>query len=130
MSARRGRVLRRDRVAGLLEETASGFRFTYADDYLRDPSQPPVSLTLPKRAEPYLAPVLFPAFAALLAEGALAEIQCRNLRLDERDLFGRLLKTGAGEIPGSLQIEAIDDESFDDETPEDETPKEKKTAAP
>ena len=104
---RRGQILRRDQVAGILEENDSGFRFTYADDYVRDPSLPPVSLTLPKQAKPYESNKLFPCFVALLAEGALADVQCRTLRLDERDLFGRLLKTCSGDVIGSLRIEEI-----------------------
>lgn len=108
MMARRALVRRHDRVAGLLEETDAGCRFTYDPDYLREPGLPPVSLTLPKRAEPYTAPHLFPCFASLLAEGALAEEQCRRLRLDERDLFGRLLATCGGDCIGSLRIEAIE----------------------
>jgi serine/threonine-protein kinase HipA len=104
---RRGRVLRRDREAGILEETATGFRFTYSDDYLRDPKMPAISLTLPKRPGSYLATKLFPCFIALLAEGALAEIQCRTLRLDERDYFGRVLATCGGDVIGSLRVEAL-----------------------
>jgi serine/threonine-protein kinase HipA len=107
MTPRRGQVHRRDRVAGLLEEIADGVRFTYDADYLREPGLPPVSLTLPKRAEPYTAAHLFPCFVSLLAEGALAEEQCRQLRLDERDLFGRLLATCGGDCIGSLRIETV-----------------------
>ena len=51
--------------------------------------------------------MLFPCLVALLAEGALAEVQCRQLRLDERDLFGRLLKTCASDVIGSLRIEEV-----------------------
>ncbi len=104
---RRGRVLRRDREAGILEETATGFCFTYNNDYLRDPQMPAISLTLPKRLSPYIATKLFPCFIALLAEGALADIQCRTLRLDERDYFGRVLATCGGDVIGSLRIEAL-----------------------
>lgn len=111
MSGRRGRVLRGGRLAGLVEEIDAGYRFTYDADYLRDASLPPVSLTLPKRAEPSESRVLFPCFVALLAEGALAEIQCRALRLDERDLFGRILTTCSGDVIGSLQFEALSEAS-------------------
>jgi serine/threonine-protein kinase HipA len=105
--SRRGRVIRRQRTAGLLEETDSGFRFTYDRDYLRDPELPPISLTLPKQAATYESASLFPCFAAVLAEGALADVQCRALRVDARDLFGRLLTTCSGDVIGSLQVEEI-----------------------
>jgi serine/threonine-protein kinase HipA len=102
---RRGRVLRRDRLAGMLEETASGFRFTYDPVYVSDSELPPISLTLPKRAAPYESVTLFPCFIALLAEGALAEVQCRSLRLDESDYLGRVLATCGGDVIGSLRVE-------------------------
>lgn len=104
-SPRSGKVLRRDRLAGLLEETATGFRFTYDPAYLSDPGSPPISLTLPKRAAPYESTTLFPCFIALLAEGALADVQCRALRLDENDYLGRVLATCGGDVIGSLRVE-------------------------
>ncbi|MBA3697996.1 MAG: HipA N-terminal domain-containing protein [Planctomycetes bacterium] len=102
---RRGKVLRRDRLAGMLEETATGFRFTYDPAYLSDPGSPPISLTLPRRAAPYETATLFPCFIALLAEGALADVQCRTLRLDEDDYLGRVLATCGGDVIGSLRVE-------------------------
>ncbi|MBT3377895.1 MAG: phosphatidylinositol kinase [Lentisphaerae bacterium] len=104
---RSGRVLQGGVPAGRLEETATGFRFTYAPAFLAS-SNPPVSLTLPKRPEPYEAPHLFPFFVSLLAEGALAEEQCRRLRIDGRDHFGRLLQTAGGDTIGSVQVELED----------------------
>lgn len=104
MSGRAGLVYRCDRLAGLLEETEVGFQFTYDAEYLRDPSSRPVSLTLPKQSEPFFSKYLFPCFVALLAEGALAQAQCQQLRLDEEDYFGRLLKTCAGDCIGSLRV--------------------------
>ena len=90
---RAGIVYVEHEVAGDIAETADGIAFTYRDEFLSSPSAQPVSLTLPLRADPYLATSLHPFFAGLLAEGTLAEIQCRTLRVDERDLFGRLLAT-------------------------------------
>jgi serine/threonine-protein kinase HipA len=109
MSGRRGRVLRGNRLAGTIEELDDGYQFTYEPEYLRDPSVPPVSLTMPKRQPIHRSPVLFPCFVALLAEGALADVQCRALRLDERDLFGRVLATCGGDVIGSLRIEPVMD---------------------
>lgn len=105
--SRRGVVYRRERVAGVVEEIGTGYRFTYAAEYLADPTQPAISLTLPKRAAPYESPTLFPCFIALLAEGALAEVQCRSLRIDERDYLGRVLATCAGDVIGSLRVEEV-----------------------
>lgn len=103
-------IFRCDVVAGfLVEDDAGDFSFTYDPAYLADDNLPPVSLTLPKRDEPYRSSHLFPCFVALLAEGALATEQCRRLRLDERDLFGRLMATCRGDCIGSLHVQPIDD---------------------
>ena len=111
---RKAHILRRGRRAGLLEETANGFRFSYASAYLADQDQPPVSLTLPKRAAPYESGTLFPCFQSLLAEGALAQEQCRHLRLDERDLMGRLLATLSHDAIGSLRVAEAKEEVAED----------------
>ena len=103
--SRKGRVYRGGLFAGRIEELPDGFRFTYDPDYLSSPAARPISLVLPKRPEPYSSPVLFPFFAGLLAEGILKETQCRKLRLDETDLFGRLLKTAHGDTIGAVTVE-------------------------
>ncbi len=101
---RSGLVYCAGRLAGRIEETASGYRFTYDSTYLADPAGRPVSATLPKRTEPYLSTVLFPFFFGLLAEGSLKDVQCRSLRLDENDHFGRLLKTAAVDTIGDVTV--------------------------
>jgi len=91
--------------AGVLEETADGFRFLYYRDYAGYPDLPAVSLTLPKRADQsYESPILFPFFAGLLTEGTAMHIQCRMLKLDETDLFGRLLKTAQDDVIGNVTV--------------------------
>lgn len=101
---RSGKVCCADRVAGRLEKTATGFRFTYDPAYLADPESRPVSATLPKRIEPYSSTTLFPFFFGLLAEGSLKDVQCRTLKLDENDHFGRLLKTAAVDTIGDVTV--------------------------
>lgn len=91
-------------LAGLLEEVPGGFRFTYETAYLADPSLPAVSLTLPKRAEPHESPHLFPFFFGILAEGSTKDLQCRLLKIDEEDHFGRLLATLGGDVIGSVHV--------------------------
>lgn len=106
---RRGRVFH-DRIrAGLLEELDEGFRFTYDPSYLADPRLPAVSLTLPKRPEPYESRYLFPFFFGLLAEGSTKDLQCRLLKIDEKDPFGRLLATLSGDVIGSVYVLPDDD---------------------
>ena len=81
----------RDSFAGTLEETDSGFVFTYDEAYLASPKAPAVSLTLPKRPEPFRSRTMFAFFDGLIPEGWLLERVVRNWKLDPRDRFGLLL---------------------------------------
>ena len=54
-------VFYHDRLAGILEETDTGFKFTYDSSYLKDGKA--VSLSLPLQAEPFESAVLFSFFA-------------------------------------------------------------------
>ena len=80
------------------------YRFTYAHDYIEDPSTLPISLTLSKRSE-----TLFPFFFGLLSEGSTKAIQCRTLKIDEQDHFELLLSTGEDCI-GSVSVVRIQDQ--------------------
>lgn len=101
---RSGTVLVNGISAGILTEEEGRFFFSYLQDYLADPSALSVSLTLPKRYEPYSDDKLFPFFAGLLTEGATMQLQCRQLKIDENDLFGRLLKTANSDVIGNVTI--------------------------
>jgi len=101
---RTGTVYYRDRIAGEIVEDETGYRFTYAPDYLMDTSMPSVSLTLPKRAEPFHSPHLFAFFFGLLAEGVQKDLQCRYLKIDENDDFGRLLATSRNDCIGAVYV--------------------------
>ncbi len=102
--SRKGNVYCRGSLAGCVEETADGYRFTYDTAYLTAPESRPISLTLPKRQGPHESKVLFPFFFGLLAEGILKETQCRKLKLDENDHFGRLLKTAHSDTVGAITV--------------------------
>lgn len=101
---RKGIVYCDGKTAGRIEETPNGYRFTYAADYLATSGTRAISLTLPKRPESYLSKVLFPYFFGMLAEGILKETQCRKLKLDENDHFGRLLKTAHSDAIGAITV--------------------------
>ena len=90
--------------AGVIEELPAGYRFTYYAEYAAAAGTREISLTLPKRNEPYTSATLFPFFFGLLAEGILKETQCRKLKLDENDHFGRLLKTANSDTIGCVTI--------------------------
>ena len=109
---RKGEVRVNGIPSGVLEETTEGFRFSYYRKYAEHPDLPSVSLTLPKRPdEPHESPVLFPFFAGLLTEGTAMHIQCSVLRLDEADLFGRLLKTAQDDVIGNVTVHEIEEDA-------------------
>ena len=101
---RKGKVFCGGKLAGLIEEGPDGYRFTYDPAYLASSGIPSISLTLPLRPEPFTSKVLFPFFFGLLAEGILKETQCRKLKLDENDHFGRLLKTAHNDTIGDVTV--------------------------
>jgi serine/threonine-protein kinase HipA len=86
-----GQVYVRDQYAGMIEERESGYRFTYAAEYLSGTNSEPVSLTLPLRAEPYASNILFPFFDGLIPEGWLLDVTVKTWKLSPRDRMGLLL---------------------------------------
>lgn len=107
---RAGRVYNHGRLAGRLEERDDAtFRFIYEPAYLADPETSAISLTLPKREQPYVSDTLFAFFYGLLSEGSTRRLQSRLLRIDEEDAFGLLLATAHDAI-GSVTIEPVDTE--------------------
>jgi HipA-like protein len=101
---RSGQVLVNGNPAGELVEENGEYRFSYLETYLAERSSPPVSLTLPKRRQPFTAERLFSFFAGLLTEGMAMQLQCRQLKIDENDLFGRLLKTAHSDVIGNVTV--------------------------
>lgn len=102
--SRAGKVYCGGKFAGQIAETAAGYQFTYDPGYLAAEDTHSISLTLPKRTAPFTSKVLFPFFFGLLAEGILKETQCRKLKLDPDDHFGRLLKTAHGDTIGDVTV--------------------------
>lgn len=93
---RNAKVFFADDLAGILSETEEGgsFRFQYASTY----SGPPISLTMPVRAEPYVFADFPPFFDGLLPEGFQLEALLRQKKLDRNDRFGQLLIIGADTV--------------------------------
>ena len=89
---RSARIYVEDLLAGILTETIEGqYIFKYDNDYCADTNTRPISLTLPKRQEAYIADSLFPFFDGLIPEGWLVDIGIRNWKLNRRDRMGLLL---------------------------------------
>ncbi len=100
-------VLFNGQLAGILRRSGAQYSFRYAEGYLQT-DQPAISLTLPKRPEAFVAPVLFSFFYGLLAEGVAKQIQCRELRIDENDHFTRLIRTAHTETIGAVTVREIE----------------------
>jgi len=104
-----GAVYNNGKLAGYLTKNPEGqFSFSYDPTYYQDNSQPAISLTLPKNQHEYISDHLFAFFQGLLAEGVNKDIQCRILKIDERDDFTRLLQTAGEDTIGAITIKPID----------------------
>lgn len=91
--------------AGLLTEqnNGNGYAFTYNGDYLGS-DLPPVSVTFPKRKEPYHSEQMFPFFINMLPEGANRKIICRSFKLDDEDYFGLLTIMADRDFIGAINV--------------------------
>ena len=93
--------------AGILEETKQGYMFTYDKLYLLEFHNPPISLTMPLRKQPYCSKYLFPFFFNMLSEGENREMQSQLLHIDPEDDFGILLATAQYDTIGSVTVKPV-----------------------
>lgn len=108
----RGLVYYNGTLAGYLEKTNEGYRFSYENNYQLHPAMPAISLLLPKSAQIYESEKLFPFFEGLLSEGVNKDIQCRLFRIDENDDFTRLLLSSRSDTIGAITVKPEDDDMF------------------
>ena len=66
-----------------------------------------IALAFPKRKEEYVSDELFPFFFNMLSEGANKAVQCRTLKIDEKDDFGLLLATAKYDTIGAITIHEL-----------------------
>lgn len=98
---RKAIVMFKERMAGVVEETETGYRFTYDVNFLT--SAQPIAVMFPLRDEPYESATLFPFFKGLLPEGWYREVVCQTLKIDPKDDFGLLIKA-CGDAIGAVWI--------------------------
>lgn len=91
MSYRKADIYVDEIKAAILEETDSGYRLTYENEYLALTDAEPVSLTLPLQKEPYESNILFPFFDGLIPEGWLLEVVEDTWKVNPKDRMGLLL---------------------------------------
>lgn len=95
-------------LAGVLtEEDQNHYVFRYNDAYFADQVKPAISLTLPKFKQEYHSEFLFPFFSNMVAEGTNLAIQCRYLKIDERDILSLLGATAGNDTIGAVTIKLI-----------------------
>jgi serine/threonine-protein kinase HipA len=97
-------VFYNNKVTGYLSKVDGKYFFKYDEGYVNEEKSPSISLSLPKRMQPYESDKLFAFFYGLLAEGDNKEIQCRKLKIDERDHFTRLIKTATENTIGAITV--------------------------
>ncbi len=101
---RKANVYFKDKLAGFLEETEKGYRFTYDSDFFN--SKIPISISLPLRKDPFEDSRLFTFFEGLLPEGWYLDIVSKSLKIDKNDKFGLLLATCKDTIGAVKIVEA------------------------
>lgn len=104
---RSGKVLFRDRPAGIVWQDEDGYGFEYTRDYLQLKDAIAVSLTLPLRKEPYKSTTMLPFFDGLIPEGWLLEITVKNWKINPNDRMGLLL-IACKDCIGAVSVEPIE----------------------
>jgi serine/threonine-protein kinase HipA len=102
--AKHAKILYDGVVAARLSETDDGYVLQYDEKYLSQLESRPISLTLPKRKEPYRSNVLFPFFDGLIPEGWLLDLAVSHWKLKANDRFELLLTTCRDTI-GAVTVE-------------------------
>ena len=90
-------------LAARLSETDEGYVLQYDEQYLEQTGNKSISLTLPKRKEPFNSKVLFPFFDGLIPEGWLLDIAVDHWKVKVNDRFELLLTTCRDTI-GSVTV--------------------------
>lgn len=101
--SQRACVYYRDKKAGTLDRTPSGYEFHYDPAYLAEPGAAPISLAMPLRSEKYAAAGIFPFFAGLLPEGWLLDHICAAAKIPKEDKFRLLLHIGRDPV-GAVRV--------------------------
>ena len=99
------KIYHNGRLAGtLIQYSQNSYEFRYDDLWFTSDSAPAISLTLPKKQKVHKADHLFPFFFNMLSEGVNKKLQCRLLKIDERDHFGLLLATAFNDTLGPVTV--------------------------
>lgn len=83
-----GAMVLKTGFCGIIEETETGYRFTYDSGYLENSESNAISKTLPLSKSAYTSNTMFPFFEGLIPEGWLLDIAQKHWKIDERDRMG------------------------------------------
>ena len=103
MSSKRGFVYMYDKFAGIIEETDTGFKFTYDPEYLNRKDSIALSCTIPLKAESFESAVLFPFFDGLIPEGWLLDIAWKSWKISSKDRM-ELLLACCSDVIGAVSV--------------------------
>jgi serine/threonine-protein kinase HipA len=92
-----------DQVTGTLAADRGRLRFQYHEAAIQEPRALPISVRMPKRAEPYDDEYARPFFENLLPEGEYHRLLARVLGISEANTVG-LLGAIAGECAGAVSV--------------------------
>ena len=104
---RSGKVLFKNKLAGVVWQDEDGYGFRYDEDYLKSPLASPVSLTLPLRQAQYLSNTMIPFFDGLIPEGWLLDIAVKNWKVNPNDRM-ELLLVACKDCIGAVGVEPIE----------------------
>ena len=90
-------------VGSLTADRHGAMRFAYDADWLADPDAPALSVSLPRRPEPFPPWQCRPFFEGLLPEGAQRDAVAAALGVSRANEF-RLLERLGGEVAGALAL--------------------------
>ena len=91
-------------VVGTLQVNPHGeMRFAYSPDWLAAPDRPAISISLPKRPEPFKQRLCRPFFAGLLPEESQRDAIARAIGISKRNDFAFLEALG-GDVAGALSL--------------------------
>lgn len=105
---RKGKVFFKGEMAGYIEETEEGYRYSYDESYLRSPTAHPISVAMPLQVEPYDSATLHPFFDGLIPEGWILTIVTKNWKINPRDRIGLLL-TVCKDCIGAVSVEVCNE---------------------
>lgn len=98
----KGNVFYRNKLAGIIEQTDIGFRFTYNQNYL-DSNGEPISATMPVSKFSYDSNTMLPFFDGLIPEGWLLDIATKHWKISASDRM-RLLLTVCEDCIGAVSV--------------------------